>query len=132
MGTFSWQTWNSGPFSIERKPGTAASTVVLRFCGPFTVRDAYTSMPTLALNKALELDAEGGVTVTKHILDMTACPTIDSTGLGVLATHLVRCQKRGVKLVVAGPSSRVREVFKITNMDSVIPLLATVEEAEAN
>ncbi|MFZ1941089.1 MAG: STAS domain-containing protein [Terracidiphilus sp.] len=131
MGTFSWQTWNSGPFSIERKPGTTASTVVLRFCGPFTVRDAYTSMPTLALNKALELDAEGGATVTKHILDMTACPTIDSTGLGVLATHLVRCQKRGVKLVVAGPSSRVREVFKITNMDTVIPLLATVEEAEA-
>jgi anti-anti-sigma factor len=131
MATFSWQTWNSGPFSIERKPGKSSSTVVLRFCGPFTVRDVYTSLPTMALNKALELDAAGEEPVTKHVLDMSTCPTIDSTGLGVIATHLVRCEKRGVRLVIAGASPRVREVFKITKMDSVIPLVTTLEEAEA-
>jgi anti-anti-sigma factor len=132
MATFSWQTWNSGPFSIERKPGNAETTAVLVFRGPFTVRDAYTSMPTMALNQALELDSAPGETpVTKHILDMRGCPTIDSTGLGVIATHMVRCQKRGMKLVVAGASPRVREVFRITKMDAVIPLVATMEEAEA-
>ena len=35
MGTFSWQTWNSGPFSIERKPGSKPGTVILCFHGPF-------------------------------------------------------------------------------------------------
>jgi len=29
-------------------------------------------------------------------------------------------------------SPKVREVFKITNMDKVIPIVATVEEADNN
>ena len=45
--TFAWQTWNSGPFSIERAHGSAPGTVILRFHGPFTVRDAYTNLPPL-------------------------------------------------------------------------------------
>jgi anti-anti-sigma factor len=129
--TFSWQTWNSGPFSIERKQGKPEGTVVLRFCGPFTMRDVYSNLPATALSQAFELvHGEGETPISKHILDMTSCPTIDSSGVGIIATHLIRCQKRGVKLVVAGPSPRVRQVFQITNMDKVIPMVATVEEAE--
>lgn len=131
MATFSWQTWNSSPFSIERKDGKPEGTVILCFCGPFWTRDVYTNLPTTALTEALGLDgAQGGVPVTRHILDMTKCPSIDSNALGIVATHHIRCQKRGVKLVVAGASARVREVFHITNMDRVIPMVATVEEAE--
>ena len=50
--------------------------------------------------------------------------------LGLIATHLARCQKRGIRLVVAGASPRVRQVFHITKMDSVIPLASTIDEAE--
>ncbi len=132
MATFSWQTWNSSPFTIERKAGADAGTVVLAFCGPFWTRDVYTNLPTTALTEALGLDGTlGGVPISKHILDMTKCPSIDSNALGIIATHHIRCQKRSVKLVVAGASPRVREVFHITNMDKVIPLVGTVEEAEA-
>jgi anti-anti-sigma regulatory factor len=35
-------------------------------------------------------------------------------------------------MIVAGLSPKVREVFKITNMDKVIPIAATVEEADNN
>jgi len=127
---FSWQTWNSVPFTIERNAGKTDGTVVLRFCGPFWTRDVYTNLPTMALSQAFELEAPGGTPITKHILDMTSCPSIDSSGLGIIATHHVRCEKRGVKLVVAGASPRVRQVFQITNMDKVIPMVATLEEAE--
>jgi anti-anti-sigma factor len=131
MGTFSWQTWNSSPFNVERKPGKLPSTVILQFKGPFTVRDAYTSLPPMTLNKILELKTEPGEEPPKlNILDLTNCPFMDSSGLGIIATHYVRCQKQGMKMIAAGMSSKVREVFRITNMDAVIPIAATVEEAE--
>src|ERR1700685_79068 len=133
MGTFSWQTWNSSPFNVERKPGKLPSTVILQFKGPFTVRDAYTSLSPGVLNKILELETPPGEDPPKlNILDLTACPFMDSSGLGIIATHYVRCQKQGVKMIAAGLSSKVREVFRVTKMDAVIPLAATVEEAEAS
>jgi anti-anti-sigma factor len=133
MGTFAWQTWNSSPFNIERKKGKLPSTVILEFKGPFTVRDAYTSLPPMVLNKILELETAPGDEPPKlNILDLTACPYMDSSGLGIIATHYVRCQKHGLKMVAAGMSPKVREVFRITKMDTVIPIVATVEEAENN
>jgi len=44
---------------------------------------------------------------------------------------MVHCQKKGMKMIAAGMTPRVREVFKLTRMDSVIPIAASVEEAEA-
>jgi anti-anti-sigma factor len=132
MATFSWQTWNSGPFSAQRGAGNAPGTVIVRVCGPFTERDIYTDLEPMELNNILDMAPRPGEPPTqKNILDMTACTSMDSRGLGLIATHLARCQKRGVKLVVAGASHRVRQVFQITRMDSVIPLAATVAEAEA-
>jgi len=129
--TFSWQTWNSGPFSMERKPGKPG-TVIHCFRGPFTVRDAYSCMDPKTLNKMLDLEAApGDPPTTKSILDLTACTSMDSSGLGQIATHLVRCRRQNVKLIAAGLSPRVKQVFQITNMDSVIPMVATVEEAES-
>ncbi len=115
---------------MERKPGRPG-TVIHCFRGPFTVRDAYTCLEPLTVNKMLDLEPAPGEPATqKSILDLTACTSMDSSGLGTIATHIVRCQKRGVKLIAAGMSPRVREVFHITRMDTVIPMAATLEEAE--
>jgi anti-anti-sigma factor len=115
---------------MERKAGKPG-TVIHCFRGPFTVRDAYSCMEPRTLNKMLDLDAAPGEAPTaKSILDLTACTSMDSSGIGLIATHLVRCRKHGVKLIAAGMSPRVKQVFQITNMDSVIPMAATVEEAE--
>ena len=129
--TFAWQTWNSGPFSMERKAGRPG-TVIHCFRGPFTVRDAYSCLEPLTVNKMLDLEpAPGEPPTVRSILDLTQCTSMDSSGLGTIATHMVRCQKKGVKLIAVGISPRVREVFHITRMDTVIPMVATVEEAEA-
>ena len=128
--TSAWQTWNSGPFSMERKPGKPGS-VIHCFRGPFTVRDAYSCLEPLALKKMLDLEAAPGAAPTaKSILDLSQCSSMDSSGLGVVATHLVRCQRIGVKLIAVGMSPRVTQVFHITKMDTVVPMAATVEEAE--
>jgi hypothetical protein len=105
MATSGWQTWNSGPFSIQRKPGKSPGTVILCFCGPFTIRDAYSSLPPGELNRILGLEPAPGEEPPKlNILDLSACPYMDSSGLGIIATHYVRCQKQGLKFMVAGLS----------------------------
>jgi anti-sigma B factor antagonist len=131
MASFGWQTWNSGPFSIERRPGNVPGIVILVFKGPFTMRDAYSSLPTMALTKMLEMEAAPGEAPTvKNILDLTGCPSMDSSGLGMIVSHLVHCKKKGVKLIAAGLTPRVREVFRLTKVDAVVPTAASVEEAE--
>jgi anti-sigma B factor antagonist len=133
MASFAWQTWNSGPFSIERKPGRAPRTVILCFRGPFTTRDAYSCLPTMSLKQVLELEpAPGEDPPVKNILDLTQCPFMDSSGLGIIVSHMVHCNKKGMKVIAAGLTPRVREVFKLTKVDHVVPIAASVEEAEMN
>ena len=132
MATFAWQTWNSAPFSIERKRGKAPGTVILCVSGPLTVRDVYTALSPAELNNVIDRPAEPGEEPpVKYILDLTNCPYMDSSGLGMVATQYVRCRRNGIKMIAVGASPRVREVLKITKMDSVIPMVATMEEAES-
>jgi len=130
--TTHWQTWNSSPFTIVRKPGKRPGTAILCLSGPFTTRDVYTCLEPLALKKILELETlPGGEPVTENILDLTACPFMDSSGLGIIVTHYVHCKKKGIKVIAAGISPRVMETMKITKVDTILPHCATLEEAES-
>jgi anti-anti-sigma regulatory factor len=51
--------------------------------------------------------------------------------MGMIVNHFVRCQAKHVKLIAVGVSPRVLELFKLTKVDTVIPITATIEEAEA-
>ncbi len=131
MGKFAWQTWNSAPFSIERKRGKTPGTVIMCLRGCLTVRDVYSALSPMELNKVIDSPAEPGEEPPrKYILDLTGCPSMDSSGLGMVATQYVRCRRNGIKMIAVGASPRVREVLKLTKMDSVIPMVATMEEAE--
>ena len=48
----------------------------------------------------------------------------------LIVSHYVRCQGRGVRLVVAGVSARVLQLFEMTKVDEFFPRIATVEEAD--
>jgi hypothetical protein len=48
----------------------------------------------------------------------------------IIANFYVSATRRGQKMFVAGTSSRVLQLFKLTRVDTVIPLTASVEEAE--
>ena len=130
---FRWQTWNSGPFSVERKPGATPGTVILHFRGPFTMRDVYSCLPTMTWSQVLDLSPhEGETQPVRNILDLSECTYVDSSGLGMIVTHHVRCQKKGVRLIACGLNQQVHEVFKMTRVDTVIPIANTLEEAEIN
>jgi anti-anti-sigma factor len=123
------QVWKSTKFTIERSQGKMAGTVIFRLSGPFTARDMYAVLSPDALRNTFEAEEENDPHVL-HILDLAEVPYIDSAGLGLLVSHYVRCQGRGVRLLVAGVSPRVLQLFEMTKTDEFFPRIATAEEAD--
>jgi anti-sigma B factor antagonist len=82
-----------------------------------------------ALRNTFEAEEDGDPQAL-HILDLTEVPYMDSAGLGLIVSHYVRCQGRGVRLVAAGVSPRVLQLLEMTKVDGFLPRIATVEEAD--
>lgn len=120
------QIWKGSNFTIEQVPAIAAQTAVFRFSGPFTARDMFQTLTPAELRRLLEPGEGSGHTV--QILDLTAVPYMDSTGLGMIVTHYVRCQAKGVKLVLAGVGPKVLHLFRLTNMHQLMPAEANAEQ----
>lgn len=124
------QVGKSSKFAIERSRGKAPGTVIFRLSGPFTARDMHSTLSPIALRNTFESEEAGEPHDALHILDLTEVPYVDSAGLGMLVSHYVRCQSRGVRLVAAGVNQRVAQLFEMTKVDGLFPRVATVEEAD--
>jgi anti-anti-sigma factor len=128
------QVWKSSKFTIERNQGKTPGTVIFRLSGPFTARDMHGALSPNALRNTFEAEEENDPQALPiralHILDLTEVPYMDSAGLGLIVSHYVRCQGRDVRLVVAGVSPRVLQLFEMTTVDKFFPRVATVEEAD--
>ena len=128
------QVWKSSRFTIERSEGKTAGTVIFRLSGPFTARDMYASLSPDVLRSTFEAaeesDSQTLAVSRQHILDLTEVPYMDSAGLGLIVSHYVRCQSRGVRLILAGVSSRVLQLLEMTKVDKFFPKVARVEEAD--
>jgi anti-anti-sigma factor len=122
------------PLTFEREEGKAPGTVIFHFSGPFTARAVFEIQSPDAVSKMFDLQwmLPNGEPPAVNIFDLTDVPYMDSTGLGMVVRHYVRCQDKGVRFITAGVSQRVLELFKLTNVDTVIPMIATVEEADAH
>ena len=131
MTTSQAQLWKGTPFSIERQAGKASGTVIFRICGPFTARDMYGTLTPVGLRSMLDFQSTPGEQQPLvNILDLTGVPYMDSAGLGIVVGHYVSCQRKGIRLIAAGVSPRVRELFRMTKVDTTIPMTATVDEAD--
>jgi anti-anti-sigma factor len=128
------QISNPLPLTFEREEGKAHGTVIFRFCGPLTARTVFESQSPDAVSKMfdLQLMLPTGEPPTVNIFDLTDVEYMDSTGLGMVVRHYVRCQNNGVRFIAAGASPRVLELFTLTNVDTVIPMTATVEEVDGH
>jgi anti-anti-sigma factor len=112
---------NDPPLNIEQMRGKAAGTLIVRLTGPVTLPNVFIFQSYL----------RGAPLATVHILDFSGVPYVDSAGMGAIINHYVHCTKKDVRLIVAGVSSRVWELFRLTKMDTVMSLVPTVEKAEA-
>ncbi len=85
--------------------------------------DAYAASPFR--ERMAEFVSQGARQI---VLDLSAVNFLDSTGLGAIVSSLKRLEGNGV-IVICGAGEMVTDVFKLTRMDRVFPLVATLEEA---
>jgi anti-anti-sigma factor len=127
MPTIPTQIWKSGRLTIERGESETHGAV-FRLSGPLTTRDMYNSLSPDVFRNIFE-STPGAEQPPAHILDLTEVPYMDSTGLGMLAIHYVRCQSKGIRLSITGVSPRVQELFRLTGMENVLPI-ASMEKLD--
>jgi anti-sigma B factor antagonist len=65
------------------------------------------------------------------VLDFGGLDYMNSGGIGLLVTLLVRIQRQGQKLRVVGLSDHYREIFSLTRLDEAIGIFDTTEAALA-
>jgi anti-anti-sigma factor len=114
------QIWRGASLTIDRTESETNGTV-FRFSGPFTAHGMYASLSPDAFRNLFESSPRDGHPPV-HIFDLTEVPYMDSLGLGVLASHYVRCQSKGIRLSITGASPRVQELLRLTKMDTVLPI----------
>ena len=124
------QLWKGSRFTIERNKGKAPGTTIFHFSGPFTARDMFSTLSPEAMHNLFESPADEAPAI--HIFDLTDVPYMDSSGLAIIIGQYVRCQAKGLRMVAAGVSPRVLEWFRLTKLDTFIPMVATIEQAEAH
>jgi anti-anti-sigma factor len=120
MATTETQIWKSARLTIERGDCETEGRV-FRFSGPFTGRDMYNSLSPDAFRNIFE-SAPDGEQPAAHVFDLREVPYMDSTGLGMLVSHYVRCQSKGIRLSIVGVNPRVQELFRLTGMVTVLPI----------
>src|SRR3981189_2004655 len=123
------QGWKSWKFTVERNQAKAPGTVIFRLSGPFTARDMHGALSPNALRNTFESE-DGNDPHALHILDLTEVPYMDSAGLGLIVSHYVRCQGRGVRLVAAGVSPRGLPLLEMTKVAEFLPRVPAVEGAD--
>lgn len=120
MPTVETQIWKSARLTIERAESDGDGTV-FRLLGPFTARDIYHSLSPEAFRNIFE-SGPGNALPAKQVFDLTEVSYMDSMGLGILVRHYVQCRSKGIRLRITGVSPRVQELFRITKMESVLPI----------
>ena len=63
------------------------------------------------------------------VLDLSAVSFMDSTGLGTVVKALKRCREKDVEFRVVVSTERVRKVFEITGLNTLISLTESLEGA---
>ena len=82
-----------------------------------------------ALGNAYAEGAEGATRAV--ILNFTGLEYMNSGGIGLLVTLLVRANRAKQKLLAFGLTEHYRQIFELTRLDEAIGIYATEDEAVA-
>jgi anti-anti-sigma factor len=111
---------NMPDFRMVWTDGTLDGERILKLSGPFILPSVFDFQSEIRKNPA---------PIT--IIDMTEVPYMDSAALGSLMGFHVSCQQRGRRYALAGASDRLRTVFRVAGVNSIVTLVGSVAEAEA-
>jgi anti-anti-sigma factor len=96
-------------FTIEVLPGSSPGVRVLKLAGPFTLRDVFEFQEIVRAEAA-----------PMTVIDLTGVPYMDSASLGSILGFHVSCEKEGRKYALEGASDRLRSLFRMSGVDSML------------
>jgi anti-anti-sigma factor len=67
----------------------------------------------------------------KFVIDITALDYVDSSGVGMLVSCLTNVKKAGGELKIAGANPRIRRIFIMTGVATMMPMFETLAAATA-
>jgi anti-anti-sigma factor len=76
-----------------------------------------------ALDKLLTLDSK------QIVFDISGLEYVDSSGVGTLVSCLTKLKKAGGQMKVAGANPRIRRIFSMTGVESMMSLYDSVAAA---
>ena len=109
------------PLTYSFAPGRGEGTTVLKLVGPLTISTMFGFQ-----------DAFRSATPQVMIVDMSETTYMDSAGLGLIMNYYVSATDHGRKLLLAAVNERVKALFEMTKVQSVLTTLPSVEAAEAS
>lgn len=110
----------SEPLQIDITPLDTPRGRILHLHGPLVISNLR------AFRAELRKDDE-----LLTILDLTAVPHMDSTGLGEIVNFHARCQRNNARIVLVAPSPRVANLFHMTRIDTLLNIVPTLQAALA-
>ena len=81
----------------------------------------------MALTDIFNEQMEEGI--TDFVIDLTGLQHVNSSGLGVLITLLIKARKKGGELYLVNPSDYIRNLMLITKLNSIFSIFSTIDEA---
>ncbi len=94
-------------------------------CRPVGALDAST---TLHLTEAMALMTS----VPRLVIDLSEVPFVDSASLGALVGGIRRVREAGGEVAACSSRPHVRRVLETIGFDRVVPLVETLDEAQAS
>jgi len=104
--------WSNGNLEGER---------ILTLSGPFTLAAVFDFQDTIRKDH---------LPIT--IVDLSSVPYMDSAALGSLLGLHVSCQRDGRRYGLLGVSERLRTLFRVAGVDSLLPVYGSLADAEAS
>ena len=104
---------------IESLPGKREGVRILRLTGPFTISTVFDFQTVVR-----------GDPAPVTVIDLGEVPYMDSAALGSILGFHVSCQREGRQYGLAGVSDRLKTLFKVAGVDSLLTSYNSIEEAE--
>ncbi len=105
---------------------------VRRLSAEVSVLDVQGELTSSAEEPLMVAYAEASTDGTKVlVLNFAGLDYMNSSGIGLIVTLLIRANRQGQKLKAVGLSEHYRHIFKLTRLDEAIPFIADESQATA-
>jgi anti-sigma B factor antagonist len=108
-----------------------ATVIVRKLNDQASVLDIQGEVTAAAETALMDAYAQTGTQVRSVILNFTDLVYMNSSGIGLLVTLLIRINRQKQRLLAFGLSDHYRQIFELTRLDEAISIFGTEAQAVA-